>query len=61
MKPSVENQIATVKQEAGKQQKQLTRQEIEKHDKEDECWIIVDGKVYDATSVLVARRRSWVM
>jgi nitrate reductase (NAD(P)H) len=61
MKPSVENHFAMVKQEAGKQQKQLTRQEIEKHDKEDECWIVVDGKVYDATSVLVARRRSWVM
>jgi nitrate reductase (NAD(P)H) len=24
----------------------------EKHDKEDDCWIVVDDKVYDATSVL---------
>ncbi|KAK4889264.1 hypothetical protein LTR27_011941 [Elasticomyces elasticus] len=27
-------------------------QEIEKHDREDDCWIVVGGKVYDATSVL---------
>ncbi|OCL15197.1 hypothetical protein AOQ84DRAFT_225138 [Glonium stellatum] len=52
MKPSVENQIAHAKQEAGAPQKQFTRQEIEKHDKEDDCWIVVNGKVYDATSVL---------
>jgi nitrate reductase (NAD(P)H) len=52
MKPSVENQIAAVKQEAGTPQKQFTRQEIEKHDNEDDCWIVVDGKVYDASSVL---------
>lgn len=52
MKPSVENQIASVKQEAGAPQKQFTREEIEKHDKENDCWLVVDGKVYDATSVL---------
>jgi nitrate reductase (NAD(P)H) len=52
MKPSVENQIASAKQDAGAPEKQFTRQEIEKHDKEDDCWIVVDGKVYDATSVL---------
>jgi predicted heme/steroid binding protein len=52
MKPSVENQIAAVKQEAGTPQKQSTRQEIEKYDKEDDCWIVVGGKVYDAASVL---------
>ncbi|KAK3330022.1 hypothetical protein B0H66DRAFT_611244 [Apodospora peruviana] len=32
--------------------KQFTREEIEKHDKEKDCWIVVDSKVYDATSVL---------
>ncbi|KAH7080841.1 hypothetical protein FB567DRAFT_500929 [Paraphoma chrysanthemicola] len=52
MKPSVENQITSAKQDAGAPEKQFTRQEIEKHDKEDDCWIVVDGKVYDATSVL---------
>ncbi|KAH9869872.1 hypothetical protein J1614_006792 [Plenodomus biglobosus] len=52
MKPSVENQIAAARQEAGAPQKQFTRQEIEKHNKEDDCWIVVDNKVYDATSVL---------
>lgn len=52
MQPSVENQITEVKQEAGTPQKQFTRGEIEKHNKGDDCWIVVDGKVYDATSVL---------
>jgi nitrate reductase (NAD(P)H) len=52
MKPSVENTIAKVRQEAGAPQKEFTREEIEKHDKRDDCWIVVDGKVYDATSVL---------
>lgn len=52
MKPSTENQINKAKHEAGVPQKQFTRQEIESHDTEDDCWIVVDGKVYDATSVL---------
>lgn len=52
MKPSVENQIISARQAAGAPQKQFTRQEIEKHDSESDCWIVVDGKVYDATSVL---------
>jgi nitrate reductase (NAD(P)H) len=52
MQPSVENRIAQVKQEAGAPQKQFTREEIEKHDNEKDCWIVVDSKVYDATSVL---------
>ncbi|TKA49862.1 hypothetical protein B0A49_12768, partial [Cryomyces minteri] len=52
MKASTENQIAAAKQEGGTPQKQFTREEIEKHDKEDDCWLVVDGKVYDATSVL---------
>ncbi|KAH6644608.1 hypothetical protein C7974DRAFT_440108 [Boeremia exigua] len=52
MKPSTENQIATAKQEAGAPSKQFTREEIEKHATENDCWIVVDNKVYDATSVL---------
>lgn len=52
MKPSTENQIAEVKQSSGVPQKQFTREEIEKHNTKDDCWIVVDGKVYDATSVL---------
>jgi len=52
MQPSFESQIADVKQSAGAPEKQFTREEIEKHDKESDCWIVVDGKVYDATSVL---------
>lgn len=52
MKPSVDNEMEKVKREAGTPSKQFTRQEIEQHNREDDCWIIVDGKVYDATSVL---------
>ncbi|KAF2758588.1 hypothetical protein EJ05DRAFT_452115 [Pseudovirgaria hyperparasitica] len=52
MKPSVENQVATARQDAGAPQNQFTREEIEKHDNERSCWLVVDNKVYDATSVL---------
>ena len=52
MQPSVESQIADAKQSAGAPEKQFTRQEIEKHNQEKDCWLVVDGRVYDATSVL---------
>jgi nitrate reductase (NAD(P)H) len=52
MQPSTENQIEKIKHEVASPQKQFTREEIEKHNKEDDCWIVINGKVYDATSVL---------
>lgn len=52
MQPSEENKITKAKQESSAPQKQFTRQEIEKHCTEKDCWIVVDGRVYDATSVL---------
>lgn len=52
MKASVENEMEKAKRQARTPQKEFTRQEIEKHDRDDDCWIVVDGKVYDATSVL---------
>ncbi|GAB1318017.1 hypothetical protein MFIFM68171_08227 [Madurella fahalii] len=52
MKPSQEAKLAQAKQEGGTPRKQFTREEIEKHDREDDCWIVVDNKVYDVTSVL---------
>ncbi len=52
MQPSVELQIANAKQAAAGPSKQFTREEIEKHDNENDCWLVIDGKVYDATSVL---------
>ena len=52
IQPSAELELAQTKQEAGTPQKQFTREEIEKHDEEDDCWIVVDNKVYDVTSVL---------
>ncbi|AEO68354.1 uncharacterized protein THITE_52692 [Thermothielavioides terrestris NRRL 8126] len=52
MQPSEELRIAQAKQEAATPQKQFTREEIEKHDKEDDCWLVIDNKVYDVTSVL---------
>jgi nitrate reductase (NAD(P)H) len=52
MKPSETEKIAQVKQSAGAPSKQFTREEIEKHCNEEDCWIVIGGKVYDATSVL---------
>lgn len=52
MQPSTSEQIESIKQKASAPEKQFTRQEIEKHNTEDDCWIVVNGNVYDATSVL---------
>ena len=52
LEPSTELLVADAKQNAGAPQKQFTREEVEKHDKTSDCWTVVDGKVYDATSVL---------
>lgn len=32
--------------------KEFTLEDVEKHDSEKDCWIILDNKVYDVTSVL---------
>jgi hypothetical protein len=52
MQPSAELRIAQAKQDAATPQKQFTRVDIEKHDKEGDCWLVIDNKVYDVTSVL---------
>ena len=52
MKPSTEIQVAMAKQDPGIPQKQFTREEIEKHNGDHDCWIVINGKVYDATGVL---------
>jgi nitrate reductase (NAD(P)H) len=52
MQPSTENRIEEAKQAASSPQKQFTREEVEKHSSENDCWIVVNNKVYDATSVL---------
>lgn len=52
MKPSTENQLAAAKQDTGVPDKQFTREEIEKHNSKDDCWLVVNGNVYDVGSVL---------
>ncbi|PGH34323.1 nitrate reductase (NADH) [[Emmonsia] crescens] len=52
MKPSTEDHIDEIRHEVAAPQKQFTREEIEKHDLESDCWIVINNKVYDATSVL---------
>ncbi|RLL92937.1 hypothetical protein CFD26_100245 [Aspergillus turcosus] len=52
MKPSIEIQKEDIRRSAAVPEKQFTREEIEKHSTDDDCWIIINGKVYDATSVL---------
>ena len=52
MKPSSADPLEVLGNEESVPDKQFTREEIEKHNKEDDCWIVVNGKVYDSTSVL---------
>lgn len=52
MKPSTEERMEEIKRNASSPEKQFTRQEIEKHHTENDCWIVVNGNVYDATEVL---------
>lgn len=52
MKNSSENQLQEAKRAPEAPKKQFTRAEIEKHDQEDDCWLVIDNCVYDATSVL---------
>lgn len=50
MKPNIEDVIAD--QSGGSSGKTLSIEEVEKHNKRDDAWLILDGKVYDVTSVL---------
>ncbi|KAF4263910.1 hypothetical protein KXW98_007982 [Aspergillus fumigatus] len=52
MKPSIDIQKEDIRRSAAVPEKQFTREEIEKHTTDDDCWIIINDKVYDATSVL---------
>lgn len=51
-KPSVEIQMQDVRRQASAPSQQYTREDIEPHSTENDCWIVVNGRVYDATSVL---------
>ncbi|KAK1141843.1 hypothetical protein N8T08_008355 [Aspergillus melleus] len=46
------NQIKDWEQEGDPPVKQYDREEIEKHSTEKDCWLVINNKVYDATSVL---------
>ncbi|KAL4956782.1 hypothetical protein BDW69DRAFT_67808 [Aspergillus filifer] len=52
MKESTEEQMKEIERKASAPEKKFTRQEIEKHGSADDCWIVVNGNVYDVTSVL---------
>ncbi|KAL5042073.1 hypothetical protein BDW71DRAFT_217264 [Aspergillus fruticulosus] len=52
MEPSAEIRAEESQRQASTPGKQFTREEIEKHSTEDDCWIVVNGNVYDATSVM---------
>ncbi|KAL4809181.1 hypothetical protein BDV18DRAFT_167373 [Aspergillus unguis] len=52
MKQSTEEQIKDIKRKAATPEKEFTRQEIEKHSSPDDCWLVVNGNVFDVTSVL---------
>ncbi|CAI4214141.1 unnamed protein product [Parascedosporium putredinis] len=52
MRSSAESRVEAAKIAPADDQKRITRQEVEKHDKQNDCWIVVEGNVYDATSVL---------
>ena len=54
MKPSAELQVADAKQAGNTPEKQFTREEIEKHDNEESCWIVVDGKPRSGSTHLAA-------
>ncbi|KAF2765100.1 hypothetical protein EJ03DRAFT_378103 [Teratosphaeria nubilosa] len=52
MKESAANKVASANQKSDVPPTEFTKDEIEKHSTEEDCWIVVDGCVYDATSVL---------
>jgi len=52
MKPSPQMQAEESVRQASKPGKQFGREEIEKHSSEDDCWIVINGSIYDATSVM---------
>lgn len=51
-KPSTDIQMEDARRQAIAPSKQFTRDEIEKHSTEQDCWIVINGRVYDATSVM---------
>ncbi|KAL4812038.1 hypothetical protein BDW67DRAFT_179096 [Aspergillus spinulosporus] len=52
MKPSAQIRAEENQRQASTPGKQFTREEIEKHSTKDDCWIVVNGNVYDATGVM---------
>lgn len=52
IEPSTEVQLQAAKADTGVPDKEFTRQEVEKHSSNGDCWIVINDKVFDATSVL---------
>jgi cytochrome b involved in lipid metabolism len=41
-----------IKENENKNIKYFTEEEVSKHNKRDDCWLIIDGKVYDVTKYI---------
>lgn len=52
LKESVELQLQNAQRKTSAPTKEFTREEIEKHSTDKDCWIVINNRVYDATSVL---------
>ena len=52
LKESVEIQLQNAQRKTSAPTEEFTREEIEKHSTDKDCWIVINNRVYDATSVL---------
>ena len=49
---ALDNAAKSVPKASQQSPKYISYEEVQKHNTRDSCWVIIDGQVYDATSVL---------